>query len=86
MKTGSLTPNDLHHTVLTKHNWSSDLEHLLRFYSQCDYDEQADFDEHIHSYDDHLSSLWQLLQEMGIGIRPIGFEFFVQDQKEEEED
>ena len=85
MKTGSLTPNDLHHLVLNKRNWSPDLEALLRSYAQWDKDEWDFFDEYLAEDDEReLASLCILLEDMGIGIRPVGFEFFVQDQKEEE--
>ena len=87
MKTGSLTPNDLHHLVLNKRNWSPDLEALLRSYAQWDQDEWDFFDEYLSNVVDHderLATVWRMLEDMGIGIRPVGFEFFVQDQKEEE--
>ena len=86
MKTGSMTPNDLHHLVLNKRNWSPDLEALLRSYAQWNPDEWDFFDEHLSNEadDERLASIWRLLEGMGIGIRPVGFEFFVQDQKEEE--
>ena len=88
MKTGSLTPNDLHHLVLNKRNWSPDLEALLRFYAQWDQDDIDFFDEFLCEVEGEgrLAWTWRLLEDMGIGIRPVGFEFFVQDQKEEEED
>ena len=86
MKTGSLTPNDLHHLVLNQRNWSPDLEALLRFYAQWDKDEWDFFDEYLCAMEGEgpLESTWRLLEGMGIGIRPVGFEFYVQDQKAEE--
>ena len=85
-KSGSMTPNDLHHTVLNKRNWSTDLEALLRSYAKWDQDEWDFFDEYLVEVEDdeRLASIWRLLDDMGIGIRSVGFEFFVQDQKEEE--
>ena len=86
MKNGSLTPNDLHHLVLNKRDWSADLEALLRRYADWDQDDIDFFDEFLCEVEGEgrLAWTWRLLEDMGIGIRPVGFEFFVQDQKEEE--
>ena len=85
-KSGSLTPNDLHHLVLNKRNWSPDLEELLKSYAA--FDQQRDyfdsFEEYLNDWCQKERSLWTVLEGMGIGIRSVGFEFFVQDQKEEE--
>ena len=85
-KSGSLTPNDLHHLVLKKRDWSPDLEALLRSYAQWDQDDFDFFDEFLCEVEGEgrLAWTWRLLEDMGIGIRPVGFEFYVQDQKEEE--
>ena len=81
----ALTPNDLHHLFLNKINWSPALEELLKFYSKWDRNNWELFDDYLSDIDARgVESTWVLLQDMGIGIRPVGFEFFVQDQKEEE--
>ena len=83
-----LSPNDIHHVVLNKHNWSPDLEELLKSYAAYDKEnDQVDsFQEYLSDQCEQKESLWTLLQGMGIGIRPTGFEFYIWDQKEEEED
>ena len=86
MKTGSLTPNDLHHLVLNKRNWSPDLEALIRRYAEWDRDDFDFFVQYLVEVEGEgrLATIWRMLEDMGIGIRPVGFEFFVQDEKEEE--
>ena len=81
-----LSPNDIHHVVLNKHNWSPDLEELLKSYAAYDRltEKFESFQEFIENWSEREMSLWILLEGMGIGIRPVGFEFYVVDQKEEE--
>ena len=79
-----LSPNDLHHVILNKRNWSPDLEALLESYAKWDKERDQVFQDYLLEQCDQKESLWNLLRGMGIGIRPVGFEFYVRDQKEEE--
>ena len=84
--TERLTPNDVHHVILNKRNWSPELEGLLKSYAAYDKErDQVDsFQEYLLDQCEQKESLWTLLQGMGIGIRPVGFEFYSRDQKAEE--
>ena len=83
--TKTLTPNDVHHVILDKRNWSPSVEELLKLYSRWDTEHKYSyecFEEYLLAFDEREAwSLFAMLEEMDVGIRPVGFEFYTLDEK-----